>query len=59
MGAFDIVVIVLVAVALVAAVGTGIYKKISGKGGGCDCGDCEGCSHCSHCTPPETQPKEK
>ncbi|MCM1545924.1 MAG: FeoB-associated Cys-rich membrane protein [Clostridiales bacterium] len=48
MGAFDIIVICLIAVAFVAAVGVIIYKKVTRKGGGCDCG-CEGCPHACHC----------
>lgn len=47
MGAFDIAVIVVVAVAFAAAVGAIIYRKIKHKGG-CDCG-CESCPHCSAC----------
>lgn len=43
MGAFDIIAIVLVSVAFVAAVGVIIYKKIKHKGG-CDCG----CGHCAY-----------
>ena len=47
MNAFDIVVIVLVAVAFVGAVGYLIWRKAKGKGG-CDCG-CSGCPHACNC----------
>ena len=47
MGAFDIVVIVLVAVAFAGVVGYLIWRKAKGKGG-CDCG-CSGCSHACNC----------
>jgi hypothetical protein len=48
MSAFDIIVIIAVSVAFVAVVGTVIYKKVTHKGGGCDCG-CSGCPHCNSC----------
>lgn len=48
MGPFDIIVIVLLSVAVLAVIGSVIYKKMSGKGGGCDCG-CEGCPHSCAC----------
>ncbi|MDE6690458.1 MAG: FeoB-associated Cys-rich membrane protein [Clostridia bacterium] len=48
MGAFDIIVICLVAVAFVSVVGVIIYKKVTHKGGGCGCG-CDGCPHACHC----------
>lgn len=48
MNGFDIAVIVVIAVAFVAAVGTVIYRKVKGKGG-CDCG-CSGCPHACNCS---------
>ena len=45
MGAVDIAVIVLVSVAVVAAVGVIIWRKVKHKGG---CG-CDGCSACDKC----------
>lgn len=57
MGAFDIVIICLVAVAFAAVVGVIIYKKVTKKGGGCGCG-CDGCPHACHCKPdPEKHKK--
>ena len=47
MNAFDIVVIVLVAIAFVGAVGYLIWRKAKGNGG-CDCG-CSGCPHACNC----------
>ena len=47
MGAFDIVVIVLISVAFLGAVGYLIWRKAKGKGG-CDCG-CSGCPHAAGC----------
>ena len=47
MGAFDIVVIVLVSVAFLGAVGYLIWRKAKGKGG-CDCG-CSSCPHACSC----------
>ena len=47
MGAFDIVVIVLSAVAFVGVVGYLIWRKAKGKGG-CDCG-CSNCTHACNC----------
>lgn len=46
MNGWDVAVIIIVAVAFVAVVGSLIYKKVKHKGGGCeDCGcGCEGCS---------------
>lgn len=44
---FDILVIVVVSVAVLAVIGVAIYKKANGKGG-CDCG-CEGCPHNCAC----------
>lgn len=55
MGPFDIVVICLVSIAFLAVVGMIIYKKVTKKGGGCDCG-CEGCPHACHC---KTAKKDK
>lgn len=48
MSPFDIIVIAAVSVAFVAVVGVAIYKKVTHKGGGCDCG-CEGCPHACNC----------
>lgn len=45
MGAFDIAIIVVVAVAVLAVIGTVIYRKVKHKGPSCGCG-CEGCSAC-------------
>ncbi len=47
MGALEISIIVIVAVAFAAAVGYIIYRKVTHKGG-CDCG-CAGCPHSCHC----------
>lgn len=50
MGTFDIIVIAIICVAVLAVIGTVIYKKIKHKGGGCGCGcGCEGCSSCNLC----------
>lgn len=62
MSAFDIVVIVVISVAVVAVIGTAIYKKVKGKGGGCDgCGgNCMGCScNCQHSAAPQDKPEDK
>ena len=48
MGAFDILVIVLVSAAVLAVIGTVIYRKIKHKGSSCGCG-CSGCTMCSGC----------
>jgi hypothetical protein len=49
MSGLEIAIVVVVAVAFVAVVGTMLYKKLTHKGGGCSCG-CEGCSAaCPHC----------
>lgn len=48
MGAFDIAVIVVISVAVVAVVASLIYKKIRHKGGACDCG-CSDCACCDKC----------
>ena len=50
MGPFDIAVIVVVSVAVVAVFGWLIYRKIKHKGGcaGCDCG-CGSGANCPHC----------
>ncbi len=47
MSAFDIIVIVLTAVAFVGVVAYLIRRKAKGKGG-CDCG-CSDCPHCAAC----------
>lgn len=47
MGALEIAIIIVVAVAFAAAVGYIIYRKVTRKGG-CDCG-CGGCPHACHC----------
>lgn len=50
MGPFDIAVIVVVSVAVVAVFGWLIYRKVKHKGGcaGCDCG-CGSGANCPHC----------
>lgn len=48
MGALDIAIIVIVSVAVFAAIGTIIYRKLKHKGSGCGCG-CDSCSACSKC----------
>lgn len=40
--------VIVVAVIFVCSLAYLIYKKVTGKGGGCDCG-CDCCPHCSHC----------
>lgn len=47
MNPVDIAVIVVVCVAVAAAIGYLIYRKVKGKGGCCDCnGSCKSCPHC-------------
>lgn len=50
MGAWDIVIIVLVCVAFLGVSGWLIYRKIKHKGGciGCDCG-CSSAANCPNC----------
>lgn len=50
MGAVEIAVIVIVAVAFAGVAGWLIYRKVKHKGGcaGCDCG-CGGGAGCPHC----------
>jgi hypothetical protein len=57
MSALDIVITVLISAAFVAVVGTIIYKKITHKGGGCDCG-CSGCPHACNCTSHKNKDKK-
>lgn len=49
MGAFEIVTIVVVGVAVVGVLAYLIYKKVKGEGVGCDCGSCGACPHCGAC----------
>ncbi|MGN0817635.1 MAG: FeoB-associated Cys-rich membrane protein [Candidatus Coproplasma sp.] len=44
MGATEIVIAVLCALAVVSVIGTIIYKKVKGKSSGCGCG----CANCPH-----------
>lgn len=54
MGPVDIAVIVIVSVAVAAALGYIIYRKVKHKGGCCDCSDCSSCGGtCPHCAPKE------
>jgi hypothetical protein len=61
---FDVLIIVVVGVAFVGVVGYEIYKKVTGKSSGCDCGcsDCGGrscsCSRCNHAPKRNTQKKQ-
>ena len=50
MSPFDIAVIVVISVAVLAVVGILIYRKVKHKGGcmGCDCG-CGSGAACPHC----------
>lgn len=48
MGPVEIIIIVAVSVAVLGVVGWMIYKKVTGKGGGCGCG-CESCPHAKNC----------
>ena len=51
MNPVDIAVIVIVCVAVVAAVGYIIFRKVKHKGGCCDCSSCSSCGgSCPHCT---------
>jgi hypothetical protein len=54
MSGVDIAIVVIVCVAFVGVVGTIIYKKLTGKSSGCDCG-CHDCPHCSSCKPHDKQ----
>ncbi len=48
MSGVDIAIVVVVCVAVVAAAGVILYRKLKHKGGCCDCGsDCGG--NCAHC----------
>lgn len=49
MNVTDIVAIVVVSVAVLAALGVILYRKLKHKGGCCDCGNCSACGGCSHC----------
>lgn len=53
------ILIVLAAVGIVVAVvARAIYKKVTGKGGGCDCGcGCTNCGACSKCSRQNTKDK--
>lgn len=55
MGAFEIIVIILCAVAVLGVIGGAIYRKVKGKPSGCGCG-CEGCPHA--CRAHKTQNKD-
>lgn len=46
MSACDIIVIAVISVAFLAVVGVIIYKKVTHKGGCCDCGSCPHACHC-------------
>lgn len=47
MGPFEIVTVIVVGLAVLAAVGYLIYKKVKGQGGcDCGCGSCHGCDAC-------------
>ena len=48
MGPFDIAVVVVISVAVVGVIGWLIYRKLTHKGGCCDCG-CSGCTACDKC----------
>ncbi|MCD8372426.1 MAG: FeoB-associated Cys-rich membrane protein [Clostridia bacterium] len=54
------IILIAVGILFVACLAYLIYKKVTGKGGGCDgCGgNCAGCSHCTQCRPPE-KPSDK
>ena len=51
MGAFEIVTIVVVGVAVAGVIAYIIYKKVKGESAGCDCGSCGACPHCGVCKP--------
>ena len=46
MGPLEIVIVIAVGAAFLAALGVIIYKKVKHKGSGCGCG-CSSCSACS------------
>ncbi len=48
MGALEIVLIVGCALVVAGVVGAAIWRKVTGKKGGCDCG-CSGCPHAGAC----------
>lgn len=58
MSVTDIVVVVLVCVAVLAAVGVIIYRKVKHKGGCCDCCDCCGCTQCKGKKPENAEIKK-
>lgn len=51
MGAFEIVTIVVVGIAVAGVLAYLIYKKVKGESAGCDCGSCGACPHCGACKP--------
>ena len=55
MGAFEIVTIVVVGLAVLGIVAWMIYKKAKGGHIGCDCGSCPACGGCSACHPHQTK----
>lgn len=48
MGVFDIVVLIVISVAVLGVAAGVIYRKVTKKGGCCDCG-CSSCPSCSAC----------
>lgn len=48
MNPVDIVIITVIGLAVLSIVGIGIWKKATGKGGGCGC-SCKGCPSAGAC----------
>ena len=53
MGPVEIIVIVAAALFVAAVIGWNVYRRLTGKSGGCEdcgygCGGCHGCGHCAH-----------
>lgn len=55
MNTCDIIVVGVIALSVIAVLGIGIYKRIKGKGGYCDCSGCSACRACDKCKKEENK----
>ncbi len=58
MGPIDIIIIAAVSAAVLAIVGIGIWKKVTGRSSGCGCG-CDGCPHAKSCASAKEEKKNE
>ena len=57
---YEILIVIAAVAVVLGVIGSAIYKKVTGKGGGCaGCSDCCHCNGCPQCSRKREEQKDK